>query len=115
MGCGVVLAGEGWRAQVRELKVVRLSLDPSETRVEVVLLDAQKRRVVPPKGSLTYEARFGAVRRGKVALQAHQEGVFLLTLPKLTRAKPCQTHLYLRLQDGPRTLEAWVDDWLYSC
>jgi hypothetical protein len=115
MGCGVVSGDEALLKQVHKLHVVRLSLDPDATRVDFVLLDAQGRRLAPSKASITYEARFDKVRRGKLPLQDPKEGVFSLTLPKLTRAKPCQTHLYLRLKDGPRTLEAWVDDWLYSC
>ncbi|RLB62875.1 MAG: hypothetical protein DRI90_08095 [Deltaproteobacteria bacterium] len=116
-GCGLAPASTEPHKTVVSIDVVSLTLGPRHTIVEVVFLDAIKRRVLPIGRKLSFDMRFKHHQRGELRLNEdmHRDGVFELELRSNDRAKPCQSHLFLRLHNGKELIEEWVDDWLYGC
>lgn len=112
MGCGVSTLG--WRA-VKSVKVITLVHDAKRTRVELVLLDEHKRRVLADGHTIRFDMQFKYRRKGTRVLRTHRDGVYQLDLPKNVMGKGCETHLFVYFKNGTTELRDWLDDWLRGC
>lgn len=116
LGCGLAPAGPAAWQTITHVEVAALILEPKRTVLQVVFLDAQRRRVLPIGRPLRFDMRFGARHRGERTIPAeHRDGVFTVTLPRNRRAAPCESHLFLRVKGAKGVVEHWLDDWLYGC
>ena len=116
-GCGIApVSGTAWKT-VTSVQVLSLDLSGKRAVVEVVFLDATKRRVLPTGRKVSMDMRFKRRHRRSFKLlpDGHKDGVFRFQLPRNRRAKPCKSHLFVRFHNGSKMLEDWIDDWLYSC
>jgi hypothetical protein len=117
VGCGLAPeTGSAWRSVV-ELRPAAVEIQDDGIVVQFVLLDAQKRRVLPYGRSVQYRlGRYLSEGRGtgKAELrEARQhDGVFRIQLPPTKAVCPV---FVLRFYNGKRWLELRVDHWLFTC
>jgi len=109
-------SAQSWR-NVKDVKLVQVALEPKRTLLRFVLLDEQKRRVVPLKQKLQYDVTLSWRKKGTIALTSklQRDGVFTIELPTAKRPKACQLSIVLKFNNGEKTLETFLDDWLYEC
>jgi hypothetical protein len=112
MGCG--LSEKDWRA-VQRIDVITLEHLPKRTRIELVLLDDENRRVLANGRKIRFDMQFKYRRKGTRTLKTHRDGVYQLDLPKNAMGKGCETHLFTYFDNGKTVLRDWLDDWLRGC
>jgi hypothetical protein len=117
-GCGLAPASaEPWR-DVKEVTIAEVRLEPTRTVLLVVLLDADKRRVLPIGRQLRYDVKLRTRQRGQIKLEEKNQldGVFQITLPPNQRPdKGCVLVIHVEFGTGAGRVEDWVDDWMFPC